>query len=167
MAEEDNRNLFEAISNGDLGALSSAIRHGADLNNAKNDDGETALTVVSYKGNRDMINKLLESGADINAKNGNGDTALMYVLNMNPDQEVVNLLVNKTKDLNVKGDEGDTALIRAAKQGNKDTVRLLIEKGADPTAEDANGKLASECTTDGEISAMLIEAEKSWKGKKA
>lgn len=45
----------------------------------------------------------------------------------------------KPNEINTKNDEGKTALMHASKAGNIDTIRLLVEKGADINLPDKNG----------------------------
>ena len=44
--------------------------------------------------------------------------------------------------VNMRTSEGETLLILASKHGHPETVRLLLEKGADRDAEDSNGNTA-------------------------
>lgn len=44
--------------------------------------------------------------------------------------------------VNMRTSEGETLLMLASKHGHTETVRLLLEKGADPEARDQNGNSA-------------------------
>lgn len=44
--------------------------------------------------------------------------------------------------VNMRTSEGETLLILASKHGHPETVRLLLEKGADRDAQDSNGNTA-------------------------
>lgn len=59
-----------------------------------------------------------------------------------------------------------TALHEAAKAGNSDCVRLLLERGADPTMKDSNGDVPGEKVEDreGECCSLLRRAAKEWEG---
>jgi len=50
---------------------------------------------------------------------------------------------------------GDTALIKVAKVNFKEAAEMLIEKGADPTIKDADGKMAHELALDLELKDIL------------
>jgi hypothetical protein len=54
-----------------------------------------------------------------------------------------------------------TALILAADKGNLETVKVLIEAGADVTIEDVNGETALDKTFNPDIKILLEAAEKN------
>jgi hypothetical protein len=64
-------------------------------------------------------------------------------------------------DLNAKGENGDTALIVAARHNNLNTVRILVEQGADIKSSNNDKETAFTATTDENIKKYLTEARKS------
>jgi hypothetical protein len=58
-------------------------------------------------------------------------------------------------DVNHKDEEGNTALAVATRTGKPEVVTLLINKGADPTVRDNEGRLAKHKTSQADIKALL------------
>jgi len=59
----------------------------------------------------------------------------------NEDTSATKLLIDHGANINSKMNRGDTALMIAAHQGHLNTVRLLLESGANPSVE-VNGETA-------------------------
>lgn len=117
------------------------IEAGGDPN-AKNDYGVPALVDVAGDWKRDTqtFRLLLERGADPNAETREGKTALMDAA-WTDHIEAIRLLIPRVgkAGVNHAAKDGTTALIEAAHNGNNDDpaiVKLLLDAGADPNAED-------------------------------
>lgn len=87
-----------------------------------------ALAYFARKGDTDKVQKFLDAGMDINALGG-GATALMMATAYHPD--MVKYLINHGADVNICTYHG-TALTIAARTGNTDVARILLQNGADP-----------------------------------
>jgi ankyrin repeat protein len=100
------------------------LEHGADVNRADEESGETALHSALSKTDRlvyDLVLKVLLSyGANPNVATKNGAETGAFM-----------------RDCRTKG---ETPLHRAAAFGDENTIRLLIDAGAKINAEDANGE---------------------------
>jgi ankyrin repeat protein len=59
--------LINAVKTGDVAAVESAIEQRADIN-AKDEQGETALTAAAEAGNSAIVKKLLAAGAQANSQ---------------------------------------------------------------------------------------------------
>lgn len=99
------------------------IKHGVDVN-FTDAEGNTPLILVSAHGDRDMAYVLLEHGANLDAKNHSGTTALMAAIKNEKAHEMIG-----SPDLHI---ELDSLL----------TTKLLIEKGADVSLTDRDGRTA-------------------------
>jgi len=75
----------------------------------------------------------------------------------NGDMEVFRRLVREDpKAVNLKADLGDTPLMYAALYGDADSVRLLLENGADPNAENESGSTALMWAIDDPVKVKLL-----------
>ena len=160
--------LFLASLNANADIVEKLIRAGADPNSA-NPDGETALMTAARTGSVAAVKILLDHGATVDAKEGvRGQTALMWaVVESHP--EVVRLLHQRGASINatssvfvpppIRADRPGqaagagitrqkaqsapqgkmTPLLYAARDGNLEMVRLLLQLGADVKVTDANG----------------------------
>ncbi|XP_015247704.1 PREDICTED: cyclin-dependent kinase 4 inhibitor B [Cyprinodon variegatus] len=96
---------------------------------------EDELTTASAKGDTAEVKRLLLKGAPVNGLNGFGRTALQVM--MMGSSPVAQLLLEHGADPNVADSStGSTPLHDAARTGFLDTVRLLVEAGANLQARD-------------------------------
>jgi ankyrin repeat protein len=101
----------------------------------------------------ELISFLRDKGADINAQDITGATPLHYAVWHNED--LVEILLNHGADPNVATlpSRGKyTPLHFAADIRKKSAIKVLLDKGADPTRVDAEGRstlhhLAKDCGT--------------------
>ena len=130
--------MFSAIP-GDLATIETLLSHGADAN-AFAKFRWTALMIASVKGHADAVKLLLEHGADGNARDAYGWTPLMRAVYENRGEAVSVLLEDASIDVNNRDDQGITALHLAAVKGYVTIARMLIDRGADPSAADLEGR---------------------------
>ena len=105
---------------------------------------ESALTGAAREGDIAAITALVRSGVDPNERGGVNDwTALMHAIHKNQRRSVLALL-DAGADVNARSGPGgyETALIMAAGYGYEDIVRDLLQRGADPRAENSGGQTA-------------------------
>lgn len=122
-ADGVNRDLFSAITNGDISQLKVSIKLGADVN-AKNSSCNALMEAIkNSSSNRSgyiglkMVELLVENGADVNAKNKKGITPLIYSAG---DLDLMKYLIeNGAKDIN--------SVLRYAT--NMEMLKYLISKG--------------------------------------
>ncbi|MBV9506634.1 MAG: ankyrin repeat domain-containing protein [Acidobacteriia bacterium] len=150
--------LSEACSNGNPAMVKRLLEAGADPG-VKHGDGETALMTAARAGNPEVVNLLLAHGAEVNPKETwRGQTALMWAA-AEGHREVVATLLEHGADVNAKSEVFDftglkpkagsvpmnfprggfTALLFAARQGDLESARLLVEHGADVNLGDPDG----------------------------
>ena len=111
--------------------------NGTDVDQRAN-NGDTALMIAAYKGNREAVQALLAKGANVNRS---GWTALHYAAAAG-DNEIVQMLVDKRADLNAKSPNNTTPIMMAARGGHILTVKLLLDAGADATLKNDAGMTA-------------------------
>ena len=128
---------------------------------ARKHDGATALFLGAQCGCPEVVRLLVKRGADVNLSKFDGTSPLCISIKYRKDEaariliEASNIHVNQT--LNGQA----TALFLAAAQGNRDLVRLLLRKGADPNIffDDRIGALHAVCFRgDTAIVRMLLHA---------
>ena len=147
--------LFMAAKNGSAAMLQLLITAGADVNSASTSTGTTPLMLAAAAGKADAVKVLVEKGANVNAKDlTNGQTALMFAASLNRD-EAIKVLTGRGADMKATskvspvaedarrgGGEGrrgrapvmmggNTALLFAARDGQLNAVKALVESGVD------------------------------------
>lgn len=129
-----------ALAVGDEALLQEAKSMG--VLDQKDKDGLTALHLSLLMRKASITEKLLELGADPNAKD-NDEMAPLAVLARNPSQPGVEQLIEMLKqqeDPKAKA-EGER-LYAELKESILKLAKLMVEKGADPNAQDKDGETA-------------------------
>ena len=140
--------VLVAASNASAGILEKLLQAGADPNAAL-PEGETALMIAARAGNLDAVKVLLAHAAAVDAKESwRGQSALMLAAAENH-AEVLKALIEHHADVRAKsvptragppnrysgyfdaGQGGFTALLFAAREGNIECSRVLLNAGAD------------------------------------
>ncbi len=103
---------------------------------AADKDGRTALILASWRGHCEVVKLLLEKKAAVDAADKNGRTALIRA-SENGHCDVVKLLLEKNASVNTADNDGWTALIRSSKNGHHDVVKLLEKAAAKQDIETA------------------------------
>ena len=120
--------LIWTSSKGYTGVMEDVLKAGSDIN-AKDENGQTALSYAACGGHVDAVKLLLKNGADVNSKTETGETALMAA-SFAGQTNSVSLLLKAGADVNAKNANGQTALLFASDSGEKGTANLLLQKGA-------------------------------------
>jgi len=140
-----------AAAQGDVELLRSALEADPEAIVRRQGPGQlTPLMLASLRGHVGAVSCLLNAGAHPNAVNVNGETALMFAASARwPD--VVRVLIAAGAHVDPWDALGLTALHKAVLGGRPqertsaaDTVRALLDGGADASMPDRRGKLAHE-----------------------
>ncbi|TWI69159.1 hypothetical protein IP91_00225 [Pseudoduganella lurida] len=99
---------------------------------AKAANGDTALMMAAYRKNLPAVQALIAKGAQVNRP---GFTALHYAAAAGA-LDVMRLLLDQHAYIDAESPSGVTPLMLAAREGQEDAVKLLLEEGADATLRD-------------------------------
>jgi ankyrin repeat protein len=105
---------------------------------AKAPNGDTALMVAAYKGEKEAVALLLDKGAEPNRP---GWTALHYAA-ASGSVEIVKMLLEKSAYIDAESPNKTTPLMMAAASGKTSVVELLTAEGADQTLKNDRGMTA-------------------------
>lgn len=131
-AQEPSDRFYTAIRENNLPALRTLLKS-ADVN-TRDKRGSTPLMYAAASGSVEAIRAILAAGAKVNATNDFGATALMWGIT---DAEKVRVLLAGGADVRAKSKMGRTPLyLAAANDGSSATVKLLLDRGANPTERD-------------------------------
>jgi hypothetical protein len=120
--------LQDAAYKGDIRTMSKLIDDGADINESSS--AGPALHYACYTCQLEAVKLLLGRGANVNAIGFNNWTAV-HAAAWGGCNDVIRILIDKGAGIDPVDDRGYSPLAWAADRGNS-SVKLLIEKGADP-----------------------------------
>lgn len=133
--EEITNALLEKNTDVNVGGLSGKVKN------------QTPLYAAVIKGRTDLVQRLLEKGADPNIADSDGGYPLSEAA-IRGDAELVKLLLDKGANINAQESNKRSALIYAASnagissQRRQETIKNLLERGADKSIKDAEGMTA-------------------------
>jgi ankyrin repeat protein len=151
--------LSEAASLGNAAIIEQLLKAGADPNTRTTADGETVLMTSARAGNLDAVNALLGHGANVNAQETyRNQTALMWAAAEHHPQ-VVKALLEHGADWKVQSSfretkipklstassispisrGGLTAFLFAAREGDIETAKVMLDHGVDINQTDVDG----------------------------
>lgn len=123
--------LHTAAAKGSPGILSKLIKNGVEID-AVDVHGNTPLHVAAVYNHGPIMQLLLDAGANIEAIDHQNLTALAIAIKAKG-TAVIRTLLDNNANMKAYG-EAPPALILAAIQKDESSIRLLLERGADPNA---------------------------------
>ena len=135
--------LISAAARGDVEVVNALLTRGADPN-VKDKRGYTALSHAVEAMYEDVVDALLNRpDLDTNSSGLNGRPVLLaYVWRDN--KERVEKLLAHGADVSAVDADGDTALHGAAKSGNVEIMRLLLDKRRKSKRDKSSGRHAAD-----------------------
>ncbi len=131
VADPKATRTMELLRDGNREAFQKLLRDDPSTARLTGPGGSTPLMYAVLYADADAVRLLLENGADPNIRNEAGATALMWAVD---DLEKTRLLVNNGADVNARSADGRTPLLIATGYyGADETIKLLLEHGADPS----------------------------------
>ena len=108
-------------------------------------DGYTPLSLAVVNGSLRQVMALLNTGASPNALTFS-ETPLFDAVRRSGTSfaAIIKALLERGTDLELKNSQGSTALIVAVKNGRLQNAKLLLQYGANPKAQDKQGKTAAD-----------------------
>ncbi len=127
--------IVQAAVNGDTQKVEKLAKSGKDVDE-EDYTGYTAMDWSIKAGNEEMVKTLLKNGADPNNETSYMMTPLMTAAEKGR-PEIIKILHSASAKLNYQDSENSmTALIYAAQGEDEDTVKVLLQLGADPKKMD-------------------------------
>ncbi|KAF7507851.1 hypothetical protein GJ744_010015 [Endocarpon pusillum] len=131
--------LHTAAESGSLETISIFLAVGADLE-ACDEDQRTPLHVAARWAEDGAVRLLLDAGSDVNAVDRHLQTPLHLAAKAGGSTLLA--LVKEGVNINALDEDDRTSLHIAAKDGTAESVRILLEAGADPRLLDRFGRSA-------------------------
>lgn len=129
-----NRCLMERINRNDLSGAREMIEKGADVNQAQDSYGYTALGLSALLGQTELVKLLIQFGANPDLGHRSGDSPLSYAAT-HGHSDIVKYLLENGANPNHADSLGFTPLIAASRNGQVEAVIELLNAGADPHAK--------------------------------
>jgi uncharacterized protein len=170
--------MLEVAAKGNNARVKELLDKGVDVNMLGN-DRNTPIMEAAYAGHLETVKLLLDHGADLSAKKNDGATPIglagrsKVVVDLfknvsalvdaasKGNNEILKELMDKGTPLNGLDRFGNSALTAACYGGKTDTVKLLLEKGANPNIKKSDGETPLSLATaqkHAEIVALLNAA---------
>lgn len=162
--------ILEAAERSDSSSVIALLQRGMDINTA-DPAGNSLLMIAARNGNVELLEFLLKNRAGVNRRNRFGDTAILLaaikgnlgavrllnqhggllesggwnvlhyaIFGQNP--ELLVWVIAQKPNLDARAPNGQTALMLAAKLGNLEFVKYLIDGDADMDLADFEGASA-------------------------
>ena len=137
IADEEGFSCLHAAIDGycSKDTLQALIDHGA-LIDATRKDGTNALLQACRTGQSECVRFLLEAGADVNIAKPNGNSCLLEAVYGRCSNETLHKIIHQGVHVNDVNNKSQTALILACFTAQAESVKLLLENGANPNISD-------------------------------
>lgn len=104
---------------------------------------EQPLLLAVERGYFEIFRILLDSGAKLNGVDGKGNTALHYAareIQFTRSRQFLEALISLRSNIEARNVDGETPLHVASRRGSVETVKFLLDNGADIEARDNRGE---------------------------
>jgi ankyrin repeat protein len=155
--------LHAAAYNGNDDLVRALLAHGAAAD-VVDTTGKSPAIYAAARGYGEVVGQLLDFGVDPARRYGNDLTLLMWAAghsNDTPRQDgldTVARILEAGPEIDAVDNRGWSALMIAAERGHLEIAELLLDRGADPSIADKQGRRAVELAVDGALQARLHAA---------
>jgi ankyrin repeat protein len=125
--------LMTCARTGNADTVRALVAHGADVNRREPQHSQTALMWAASGRHPDAVAALIAAGADVRARSRTYSQTVTSEVTQRAGREALNYTVPRG---------GSTALLFAARSGDAESARLLVEAGADVNDALPNGMTA-------------------------
>jgi ankyrin repeat protein len=139
------------------------IDKGADVNLC-NLEKVSPLMAAASGGNTEVARVLLAHGADVTLEDQRSRTAAIYAAQ--GQTEILAALLDRGVEVNRRYRNDLTVLMWAAGYGKAETVKMLLDRGADPALKDNRGKTALDIARDNKHAGVVELLSGEWAPKK-
>jgi ankyrin repeat protein len=152
----DAYNFLKAVKDKDGGKATELLdKPGNTVVNSKDGDtGETALHIVTRRGDLNWVGFLVGKGANLNVKDREGNTPLM-IATVARWSEGIALFTKLRADVNAQNRLGETALLKAVQGRDSYNAKALLDAGANPDITDSSGISARSAANDDPRAASI------------
>jgi ankyrin repeat protein len=126
-AERGETVLMIALREKSMKVVELLLKHPEIKLEARAHNGDTALMLAAYLGNRVAVTQLLDAGAEVNQP---GWAALHYAA-INGDVKIIALLLEHAAYIDAVSPNKTTPLMMAVRSAKTSAVQLLLDEGAD------------------------------------
>ena len=153
--------LMYSSWNGHLPAIEFLVSQGANIDSVDNQFGQSALFFAAENGQLDAVKLLIELGSNLQLINDKGQNLLMRAC-FSESLELVQYLIERDDvDINARLKKGRTAVMVASQLEKPETLKLLIDNGANVNFLIDNSGTALIIASfhgNAEIAKILVEA---------
>lgn len=144
-ANEYDKMLLQAASNGSLKGVRAALSQGANINAVSIDNtiwtsGYTPLINASMNGHSEIVRILIKGGANPNQLTGYSSNAFIEAASRESNTEILELLFPLTEDPQLQRLGMGNAADMACEKNNKINLQFLLSKGIKPAMCGYKGK---------------------------
>ena len=156
IANVDGDTSLHAAVDCNTETLQEIIDHVADVN-VVNKKGRTALLLSCFNGHMDSVTVLLEAGADPTIADEEGLSCLQAAIYGNSSKDTLQSLIDRGAHIDARKGNGSNALLSACGTGQLESVRFLLEAGADVFIVNNDGTTSLLAAVHGRCSKDILQ----------
>jgi len=146
--------IHAAVENANIEIIQFLLDSGAKVN-IRDSLKRTPLMMMDGDATPEIFDLLIRYGAKLQLLDKEKNTVLHHIVGNSDNPDLVRLLINHGIDVNAVNKSRETALMIAAENGNAESVKVLLESGADVTKLSAEDKTAWDLADDSNIKQLL------------